>query len=167
MGDQRISHSSSRGSIDADRLPCLFFLRRTVYAHNIYAVPFMTAGALIGCGGQAVVVESAVPATSEHHGGILIPLTDKHAYMELLNGDRLKKGDEHETTLVAYLIQSDQKSAISETPTSAGVTIATPEGGKMVAPPRRGRIRPFDRRAGPLASFRHPVLLSLPSLVVK
>ena len=77
----------------------------------------IAVGVLIGCGSQTVV-ESAVPPTSEHAGGILIPLADKQAYLELLNGERLKKGVGFETTLIAYLLQPDQKTSFPETPNS-------------------------------------------------
>ena len=116
------------------------------------AISVITAGTLIGCG-QSVVVESPVPATSEHHGGILIPLTDNQAYVELVNGDRLKKGKTFETTLVAYLLQPDQKTPSSETPTSVEVKIGTANGDQVVALKGR-RIRPI--RSGVLASFRNP-----------
>jgi hypothetical protein len=92
----------------------------------------IAAGAPIGCA-PAVVVEAPVLATSEHHGGILIPLTDKQAYLELLNGKLEKKGKGYETSLVAYLPQPDQKSPFSETPASVEVKIGTPTGDQVVA----------------------------------
>jgi hypothetical protein len=107
----------------------------------------ITAGPLIGCG-QAVVVESPVPATSENHGGILIPLTDNQAYVELVNGDRLKKGRVYETTLVAYLLQPDQKTPSSETATSVEVKIGTPKGDQVVA------LKAAPDSADPLGSTR-------------
>ena len=112
------------------------------------AMSLITAGALIGCGGQSVVVESAVPPTSEHHGGILIPLTDKQAYVELLNGKREENGNGYETSLVAYLLQPDQKTPFSETPTSVEVKIGTPKGEQVVA------LKPAPDSADPLGSSR-------------
>ena len=97
----------------------------------LLGIALLAAGVLIGCG--AVVVDSPVPQTSEHHGGILIPLTDKQAYVELLNGSREKKGKAYDTTLVAYLLQPDLKSAFAETPTSVEVKIGTPKGEQRVA----------------------------------
>lgn len=107
----------------------------------------ITAGTLIGCG-QTVVVESPIPATSENHGGILIPLTDNQAYVELVNGDRLKKGKTYETTLMAYLLQPDQKTPSSETPTSVEVKIGTPKGDQRVA------LQAAPDSADPLGSSR-------------
>jgi len=88
----------------------------------------------MGCG-QGAAVDSPVPATSENHGGILIPLTDNQAYLELVNGDRLKKGrtPQTQTTLVAYLLQPDQKTPSAEVPTSVEVKIGTPKGEEVVA----------------------------------
>lgn len=94
-------------------------------------ISVLAAGALIGCG--AAPVESSVPAPSEHHGGILVPLTDKQAYVELLNGKREMKGNVAETTIVAYLLQSDMKTPLSETPTSVEIKIGTPRGEQVIA----------------------------------
>ena len=91
----------------------------------------ITAGTLIGC--SPVVVESPVPATSEHHGGILIPLTDNQAYLELLNGKREKKGKAFQTNLIAYLLQPDRKTPFSETPTSVEIKMGTPKGEEVIA----------------------------------
>jgi hypothetical protein len=94
-------------------------------------LPLVTAVAVMGCGQP--VVESSVPATSEHHGGILVPLTDEQAYAELLNGDRVKKGKAVETTLVAYLLQRDLKTPLPGTPASVEIKIGTPKGDQVVA----------------------------------
>jgi hypothetical protein len=85
---------------------------------------------LIGCG--APVVESTVPPASEHHGGVLVPLTDQQCYVELLNGKRERKGKAYETNLVAYVLQPDQKTAYAETPTSVEVRMSTPKGDMTV-----------------------------------
>jgi hypothetical protein len=93
----------------------------------------VAAGTLIGCGPPAVV-ESTVPQSSEHHGGVLVPLTDKEAYVEILNGKReTKKGKASESTIVAYLLQPDQKTPFSETPKSVQVKIGTPKGEQLVS----------------------------------
>jgi hypothetical protein len=105
------------------------------------------AGALIGCG-RPVVVESSAPATSELHGGVLVPLTDKQAYVELLNGDRQKRGKVFETTLVTYLLQPDLKTPFGETPTSVEVKIGTPKGDQVVA------LKAAPESADPLGSTR-------------
>ena len=107
----------------------------------------ITAAALVGCG-QPVAVESSVPETSENHGGILVPLTDKQAYVELLNGKREMKGKIADTTLVAYLLQPDIKTPFSETPTSVEVKIGTPRGEQAVA------LKPAPDSTDPLGSAR-------------
>ncbi len=91
----------------------------------------LAAGALIGCG--PAPVESSVPTSSEHHGGILIPLTDRQAYVELLNGKREMKGKVAETTIVAYLLQTDMKTPLAETPTSVEIKVGTPKGEQVIA----------------------------------
>jgi hypothetical protein len=111
-------------------------------------ISFMAAGTLFGCGGQGVVMESAVPATSEHHAGILIPMTDKQAYVELLNGERVKKGEGYETTLIAYLLEPDQKTSFPETPKSVEVKMATAKGEQVVA------LKPAPDSADPLGATR-------------
>ena len=104
------------------------------------------AGTLFGC--STVVVETTVPATSEHHGGILIPLTDKQAYVELVNGNREKKGKEYQTTLVAYLLESDHETPFTETATSVEIKIGTPKGDQVVALKPCAR---FGRSAGEIS----------------
>jgi hypothetical protein len=94
-------------------------------------LPSIAAAALVGCGGPAAV-ESTVPPPAEHHGGILVALTDDQAYVELLNGQREMKGRVAETTLVAYVLQPDRKTAIAETPTSVEIKIGTPKGEEVV-----------------------------------
>jgi hypothetical protein len=98
----------------------------------LFAMSVSAAWIVIGCG-QDAAVDSPFPTTSVNHGGILIPLTDNQAYVELLNGDRLKKGTSYQTTLVAYLLQADQKTASTEVPTSVEVKIGTPKGDQVVA----------------------------------
>jgi hypothetical protein len=105
------------------------------------------ASSLVGCGPPGVV-ESSVPPTSELHGGILIPLTDKQAYLELLNGKREKSGKGYQTSLMAYLLQSDQKTPFSATPTSMEVKMGTPAGDKVIA------LQPAPDSIDPLGSAR-------------
>jgi hypothetical protein len=93
-------------------------------------ISLVLAGTLVGC--NTVVVETAVPATSENHGGILIPLTDNQAYVELLNGKREKKGKEYQTILVAYLLESDHQTPFAESPTSVQIKIGTPKGDQVI-----------------------------------
>jgi hypothetical protein len=110
------------------------------------AMSLVLAGALFGC--SEAVVETTVPATSEHHGGILIPLTDKQAYVELLNGKREKNGKDYETTLVAYLLASDHETPFTETATSVEIKIGTPKGDQVVA------LKPAPDSADPLGKSR-------------
>jgi hypothetical protein len=91
----------------------------------------IAAGTLVGCG-PPPVVESTVPPPSEHHGGVLVPLTDKQAYVELLNGKRETKNKVSQTNIVAYLLQPDLKTPFSETPKSVQVKIGTPKGEQTV-----------------------------------
>jgi hypothetical protein len=89
-------------------------------------------GVVAGCG-QPAPLPSAVPASSEHHGGILVPLTDKEAYVELVNGERKKNGSTFDTTIVAYVLQADQKTAVAENPTSVQAKVQTPKGEQVIA----------------------------------
>ncbi len=94
---------------------------------------------------------SAVPASGEHHGGILVPLTDKEAYVELVNGERKKNGSSFDTTLIAFVLRPDQKTALVETPTSVQAKVQTPKGEQEVTfksrpiPPIRSGAVDFSR----------------------
>ena len=99
-----------------------------------------------------------MPPPSENHGGVLVPLTDKEAYVELLNGKRVTKGKVSETNIVAYLLQPDLKTPLSETPKSVQVKIGTPKGEQLVTLKAGTGL---DRSGWELlASSRHPVLTS-------
>jgi hypothetical protein len=111
------------------------------------AIRVAAAGALIGCGSQAVV-DSSVSQSGSHDGGILVPIGENEAYVELLNGDRRKAGKAFETTIVAYLIQADKKTPYSETPTSLEVKIGTAKGAQVVS------LKPAPDSADPLGSAR-------------
>ena len=69
-------------------------------------VSLILMAALCGCS-PTVYAVARWSATAEHHGGIMIPLTDNQAYVELLNGNRDKKGKgkAFETTLVRCFFQ--------------------------------------------------------------
>jgi hypothetical protein len=114
---------------------------------RIAMISLVAAGAFTGCGGPGAL-ESKVAATSEHHGGILIPLTDNQAYLELLNGKREKKGKAYETNLVAYLLQSDQKTAFAETPSSVLVKLGTATGKQEI------ELKPAAEASDPVGSTR-------------
>jgi hypothetical protein len=105
------------------------------------------AGVLVGCG-QSGPAGSTVPESSEYHGGVLVPLTDKEAYVELINGDRKKNDATFDTTIVAYLLQSDQKTALTETPSSVQIKIGTPKGEQVVA------LKPAPDAGDPIGSSR-------------
>lgn len=111
------------------------------------ATGLVVIGMFVGCG-QPVPVETAVPESSEHHGGVLVPLSDKEVYVELLNGERKNKGTTYDTTLVAYLFQSDQKTPIAEKPASVQVKVGTPNGDQLVT------LNPAPDSADPLGSAR-------------
>src|SRR4051794_140419 len=83
-----------------------------------------------GCGGGSV--PPAVPPSSPLHGGILVPLPENQGYVELLNDKREKKGKAFLTTIVAYPLQADQRTAFPRTPTSVSVTMDTPKGKKTI-----------------------------------
>ena len=111
-----------------------------------FVISLIVIAALGGCG--STVYESPVPATAEHHGGILIPLTDNQAYLELMNGTREKKGKgkPSQTTLVAYLFQSDQKTPVSGVPATVMVKMETPAGEQSIA------LKPAADTSDPLGS---------------
>jgi hypothetical protein len=104
--------------------------------------------AVAGC--SPTVYESPVAATGENHGGVMIPLTDNQAYVELLNGNREKKakGKPFETTLVAYLFQSDQKTPVTGVPATVVVKMATPTGEQTIA------LKPEADTSDPAGSAR-------------
>jgi hypothetical protein len=113
---------------------------------KLLIMSFFAAATLDGCGQP--VVESSVPAVSENHGGVLVPLTDKQAYVELLNGKREKRGKVYETTLVTYLLQPDLKTAFQEPPTSVDIKMGTPRGEQTIA------LKAAPDSADPLGSTR-------------
>ena len=90
----------------------------------------LLAATCTGCGGQ--VVPSAIPPTSPLHGGILVPLPDNQGYVELLNDKREKRYGAFETTIVAYLLQPDKKTALSLKSTNVSVKLDTSGGQKTV-----------------------------------
>jgi hypothetical protein len=71
---------------------------------------------------------SLVPAGSPLHGGILIPLPENQGYVELLNDKRERRSGAVQTNIVAYLLQSDQKTALAAKPSKVSVKLDTPRG---------------------------------------
>jgi len=83
-----------------------------------------------GC--DAVTPTSSILPSSPLHGGILIPLPENQGYIELLNEKREKRGNVFLTTVVAYLLQPDQKTALAQKPTQFSVKLDTASGPKMI-----------------------------------
>jgi hypothetical protein len=96
---------------------------------NHLALALIAAGALVGCGSGG---SGSATLPAENHGGVLVPLSDKEAYVELLNGERKKNGARFDTTIIAYLLQPDLKSAFAEKPTSVQVKIGADKGDQVV-----------------------------------
>jgi hypothetical protein len=93
--------------------------------------PWMTliaAGALIGCGDSG----GGGTKIGQSHGGIMVPLADNEAYVELLNGNPEKGVKDPGTPIVAYVLQPDMKTPLAEAPTSVEVKIGTPKGDQVV-----------------------------------
>jgi hypothetical protein len=83
-----------------------------------------------GCG--VGVVPSAVPPTSALHGGILVPLPEQKGFVELLNDKMEKRYGVYETTIVAYLLQPDQKTPLQPKPTNVSIKLDTAKGQKSI-----------------------------------
>jgi hypothetical protein len=84
----------------------------------------VAAGMCSGCGVEPHA--SPIPPSSPLHGGILIPLPEAQGYVELLNDNRVKRGNAYLTTVVAYLLQADQKSAVTQQAGSVTVKLGVP-----------------------------------------
>jgi hypothetical protein len=97
---------------------------------NLRIFSLIASAALIGCGPGSGPGSKLLPDV--HHGGVIVPLTDNQAYVELLNGERKKKGSTYETTIVAYLLAPDLKTSLADAPTSVQVKIGTPKGDQVV-----------------------------------
>jgi hypothetical protein len=91
----------------------------------------VTAVFCTGCGVSPH--PSPVPSSSPLHGGILIPLPEEQGYVELLNDKRERKGNAYLTTIVAYLLQPDQKSSVTEQAKSVTVKLGAPPEAKTIA----------------------------------
>jgi hypothetical protein len=109
-------------------------------------VSLITAGMCMGCGYGTV--PPAVPAASPLHGGILIPLPEDQGYVELLNDQRMRKGNVVLLTIVAYLLQPDQKSPATKEPQSLTIKLGAPPDVQTVA------MRPDPDRSDPSGSAR-------------
>jgi hypothetical protein len=94
--------------------------------HALWFLSLVAAGTCSGCG--PAVHTSALPASSPLHGGVLIPLPEDRGYVELLNERRERQGRTFQTTIVAYLLQPDQKTALLAKPSKVSVKLDTPRG---------------------------------------
>jgi hypothetical protein len=94
--------------------------------HALVFLSLVPAGMCQGCGPG--VHTSALPASSPLHGGILIPLPEDQGYVELLNEKRERRAGTFQTTIVAYLLQPDQKTALAAKPSKVSVKLGTSRG---------------------------------------
>lgn len=127
-------------------------MRRAVLTALLAAVSSM------GCGGR--VVPSPIPPASALHGGILVPLPENTGFVELLNEKRERRSGTIQTTIVAYVLQPDQKTALAQKPAQVSVKLDTPGGPKTI--PLVPEPAPGDPLAGArLASELGPYELNL------
>jgi hypothetical protein len=85
------------------------------------------AFALAGCSGSSAPTN--VTGSSHLHGGVLAELPDNLGYVEMLNGKRAKgKGGVADTTIVAYVLQTDKSTAMTTLPTDVSVKMTTAKG---------------------------------------
>jgi hypothetical protein len=103
-------------------------------------------GVFSGCGPATAV---APPSAGDLHGGVLVPLTDSQGYVELLNDKREVKAKQLQMDLVAYVLESDRKTAMAEAPTSVEVKIQTSKGEKAV------KLQPSPDASDPVGSRRY------------
>jgi hypothetical protein len=107
--------------------------------NGVLLLSLFAAAMCPGCGG--VTTPSSILPSSPLHGGILIPLPENQGFVELLNDKRERRGRVFLTTVVAYLLQPDQKTALAHKPTQVSVKLDTASGRKtllLVAEPNPG-----------------------------
>jgi hypothetical protein len=114
--------------------------------HAVLFLSLVAAGICSGCGPG--VHTAALPASGPLHGGILVPLPEVQGYVELLNDKRERKSGAILTNIVAYLLQSDQKSPMTQQSPAVTVKLGTPPSVQMVA------LRPDPDRSDPSGSAR-------------
>jgi hypothetical protein len=115
--------------------------------NELVFLPLLIVGICSGCGSGTV--PSSVPASSPLHGGILIPLPENQGFVELLNDKRERRGRVFLTTIVAYLLQSDQKTAVTQQSRSIAVKLGAPPGEKALT------MRPAPDPSDPVGSARY------------
>jgi hypothetical protein len=98
--------------------------------NGVHLLSFLALAMGPGCG--TVTTPSSILPSSPLHGGILIPLPESQGYVELLNDKRERRGNVFLTTVVAYLLQPDQKTALAQKPTQVSVKLDTPTGSKTI-----------------------------------
>ena len=94
---------------------------------RIRAATALLAGLLLGCGGPP----STRLTTAPPHGGSLVDLPDGKGLAEIVTR-AAKKGDATQSEFTVYFLASDRTTTLSPTPTTASLTISTPQGEKTV-----------------------------------
>jgi hypothetical protein len=119
---------------------------KSLMRHALLFLSLVPAGICPGCGGPHT---STLPPSSPLHGGILITLPEGQGYVELLNDKRERKGYAFQTDIVAFLLQPDQKTALSGKPSRVSVKLDTPRG------PATIDLAPKPDPADPAASAKY------------
>jgi hypothetical protein len=98
--------------------------------YGFFFLSLLATGIGSGCGMRPA--PSALPASSPLHGGILVPLPENQGFVELLNDKRERRGSAYLTTIVAYLLQADQKSAVTQQSKAVTVKLGPPPDAKTL-----------------------------------
>jgi hypothetical protein len=76
---------------------------------------------LAGCGEPPP--NPSLPVSGPLHGGVLVPLTNDEAVVEVLNGERRRSGSGVTQTVIAYVLQPDRKTPVSAAPSQVTVSL--------------------------------------------
>ncbi len=91
---------------------------------NVIATVALLASLLAGCGGPEPMV--ARSDQTSPHGGVIVPLPGEQGFVELLNGaDAPPIARVRQTTIVAYLLQPDRKTAVASPPQEIAIKLDT------------------------------------------